>query len=135
MSYGGVYSYSEQIYRAAELTAAGVPAGAVITTIAFYNATGATTMSDLRTYMGHRSMMNYSSTTDWTPFSTLVQVDSGDWVTTGVGWFDIQLDNIYLIQCLYGDVHPQKLGCLSDADHPTLVDRLCQHGCDGREGV
>ncbi|MCR4738214.1 MAG: hypothetical protein K5846_08670, partial [Bacteroidales bacterium] len=25
MSYGGAYSYSEQIYRAAELTAAGVP--------------------------------------------------------------------------------------------------------------
>ena len=96
MSYGGVYSYSEQIYRAAELTAAGVPAGAVITTIAFYNATGATTMSDLRTYMGHRSMMNYSSTTDWTPFSTLVQVDSGDWVTTGVGWFDIQLDQPFV---------------------------------------
>ncbi|MCR4738217.1 MAG: fibronectin type III domain-containing protein [Bacteroidales bacterium] len=96
MSYGGAYSYSEQIYRAAELTAAGVPAGAVITTIAFYNATGATTMSDLRTYMGHRSTTSYSSTTDWTPFSTLVQVDSGDWVTTGIGWFDIQLDQPFI---------------------------------------
>ena len=50
MSYGGAYSWCQQIYRASELAAANVPAGAVIISISFYNATGATTMSDIRTY-------------------------------------------------------------------------------------
>ncbi|MBR4786535.1 MAG: fibronectin type III domain-containing protein [Bacteroidales bacterium] len=96
MSYGGAYSYAQQIYRAAEFTAAGVPAGAVITSIWFYNATGATTMSDLRTYLGPRSSDYFSSTTDWVPYNTLTLVDSGDWVTTGIGWFEIQLDQPYI---------------------------------------
>ena len=96
MSYGGAYSWCQQIYRAAEFTAANVPAGAVITAIEFYNATGATTMSDLRTYMGPRSTDYFSGTSDWAPYNTLTLVDSGDWVTTGTGWFSIQLDQPYI---------------------------------------
>ena len=92
MSYGGAYSWCQQIYRASELTAANVPAGAVILSISFYNATGATTMSDIRTYMGHCTNDYYTGTSDWAPYNTLALVDSGDWVTTGIGWFDVNLD-------------------------------------------
>ena len=95
MSYGGAYSWVQQIYSAAEFTAAGVPAGAVITSISFYNATGATTMSDIRTYMGHRSTTTFSGTSDWAPYNTLTLVDSGDWVAPA-GWFEIQLDQPFV---------------------------------------
>ena len=91
MSYGGAYSWCQQIYRASELAAANVPAGAVIISISFYNATGATTMSDIRTYMGHCTNDYFSGTSDWAPYSTLTLVDSGDWVAPA-GWFDINLD-------------------------------------------
>ena len=40
MSSGAVYSYTQNIYTAAELTAANVPAGATIIAIEFYNGTG-----------------------------------------------------------------------------------------------
>ena len=96
MSYGGAYSWCQQIYRAAEFTAAGVPAGALITSISFNNATGATTMSDLRTYMGHCTNDYFASTTSWVPYNTLMLVDSGDWVTTDTGWFEIQLDQPFV---------------------------------------
>ena len=95
MSYGGAYSWCQQIYRAAEFTAAGVPSGAIITSISFYNATGATTMSDIRTYMGHRSTAYFSGTSDWAPYNTLTLVDSGDWVAPA-GWFEIQLDQPFI---------------------------------------
>ena len=91
MSYGGAYSWCQQIYRAAELTAANVPPGAVILSISFYNATGATTMSDIRTYMGHCTNDYFSGTSDWVPYNTLTLVDSGDWVAPA-GWFDVNLD-------------------------------------------
>ena len=91
MSYGGAYSWTQQIYRAAELTAANVPAGAVILSIEFYNATGATLMSDLRTYMGHCTNDYFSGTSDWVPYNTLTLVDSGDW-NAPAGWFNIDLD-------------------------------------------
>jgi hypothetical protein len=95
MSYGGAYSWCQQIYRASEFTAANVPAGAVIIAIEFYNATGATVMSDLRTYMGHRTSEYFSGTSDWAPFNTLQLVDSGDWVSPA-GWFSIELDNPFV---------------------------------------
>ena len=96
MSYGGAYSWCQQIYRAAEFTAAGVPSGAIITSISFFNATGATTMSDIRTYLGHCTNDYFASTTSWVPYNTLMLVDSGDWVTTDTGWFEIQLDQPFV---------------------------------------
>ena len=95
MSYGGAYSYCQQIYRAAEFSAANVPAGATIIAIEFYNATGATTMSDLRTYMGLCTNNYFSGTTDWAPYNTLTLVDSGNWVAPA-GWFTIDLDNPFV---------------------------------------
>ena len=95
MSYGGAYSWCQQIYRAAEFTAAGVPSGAIITSISFYNATGATTMSDIRTYMGHCTNDYFASTSSWVPYNTLTMVDSGDWVAPA-GWFEIQLDQPFV---------------------------------------
>ena len=91
MSYGGAYSWTQQIYRAAEFTAANVPAGATIIAIEFYNATGATTMSDLRTYMGLCTNNYFSGTSDWVPYNNLTLVDSGDW-NAPAGWFTINLD-------------------------------------------
>ncbi|MBO7646703.1 MAG: hypothetical protein J6S56_01230, partial [Bacteroidales bacterium] len=95
MSYGGAYSWTQQIYRAAEFTAANVPAGAIILSIEFYNATGATLMSDLRTYMGLCSNDYFSGTSAWVPYNTLTLVDSGDW-NAPAGWFEIQLDQPYV---------------------------------------
>jgi len=91
MSYGGAYSWTQQIYRASELIAENVPAGAVIISIEFYNATGATLMSDLRTYMGHCTNDYFSGTSDWVPYNSLTLVDSGDWNAPD-GWFTINLD-------------------------------------------
>ena len=95
MSYGGAYSWTQQIYRASEFTAANVPAGATIISISFYNATGATLMSDLRTYMGHCTNDYFSGTSDWVPYNTLTLVDSGDW-NAPAGWFTIDLDNPFV---------------------------------------
>ena len=91
MSAGTLFSYTQNIYTAAELTAAGVPAGATITAIAFQNATGAATMHGCHTYMGYKSTTSFSSTSDIVPYGQLQQVDSSDWVTTGTGWFTINL--------------------------------------------
>ena len=95
MSYGGAYSWTQQIYRAAEFTAANVPAGAVILSIEFYNATGATLMSDLRTYMGLCTNDYFSGTSDWVPYNNLTLVDSGDW-NAPAGWFTVNLDNPFV---------------------------------------
>jgi len=95
MSYGGAYSWTQQIYRASEFLAANVPAGATITAIEFYNATGATLMSDLRTYMGLCTNDYFSNVSSWVPYNTLTLVDSGDW-NAPAGWFTINLDNPFV---------------------------------------
>ena len=95
MSYGGAYSWTQQIYRASEFTAANVPAGATIISISFYNATGATLMSDIRTYMGHCTNDYFANTSSWVPYNTLTLVDSGDW-NAPAGWFTIDLDNPFV---------------------------------------
>lgn len=112
LSSGTLFSYSQEIYTAAELTSAGVPAGAVITSIAFSNGTGTnTTMHGIHVYMGHRSTTSFSGTTDYTPFSDLVRVDSADWVTTTYGWITRDLatpfvwngvDNLVIGVCYSG---------------------------------
>ncbi|MBR4136493.1 MAG: fibronectin type III domain-containing protein, partial [Bacteroidales bacterium] len=97
MSGGTVFSYTQNIYTAAELTAAGVPAGAVIIAIEFSNGTGASlVLQNCRTYMAHRSTTSFSSATDYTPYNELTLVDSSDWVTTGSGWFMVNLTNPYV---------------------------------------
>ena len=95
MSYGGAYSWTQQIYRASELIAENVPAGAVIISIEFYNATGATLMSDIRTYMGLCTNDYFSSTSDWVSYNNLTLVDSGDW-NAPAGWFTVNLDNPFV---------------------------------------
>ena len=97
MSAGTLFSYVQSIYTASELTAAGVPAGAMITSIAFSNGTNTNTvMHACRTYMGHRASPSFSGTSDLTPASALTLVDSSDWVTTGTGWFDINLQTPFV---------------------------------------
>ena len=120
MSYGSAYSYSQQIYRASELTAAGITPGALITAIAFHNGTGTnTTMPNVRVYLGPRSTEYFANNSDWTPYNTLTLVDSGDWVTTGTGWIDVQLDQPYVwdgtsnlvVAVSYGGASTNTLNC------------------------
>ena len=120
MSYGSAYSYSQQIYRASELTAAGITPGALITAIAFHNGTNTnTTMPNVRVYLGPRSTEYFASNSDWTPYNTLTLVDSGDWVTTGTGWIDVQLDQPYVwdgtsnlvVAISYGGAATNSLNC------------------------
>ena len=97
MSGGTVFSYTQNIYTAAELTAAGVPAGAIITAIEFYNGTGGSlVLHNCRTYMAHRSTTYFTSATDYTPYNQLTLVDSSDWVTTGSGWFMVNLNTPFV---------------------------------------
>ena len=97
MSSGAVYSYTQNIYTAAELTAANVPAGATIIAIEFYNGTGeSVVMESCCTYMGHRSTTSFTSATDYTPFNQLTFVDSSNWVSTGLGWFTVNLTNPFI---------------------------------------
>ena len=92
MSAGTVYSYTQNIYTVDELTAAGVPAGAVITAIAFSNGTGTNTvMHGCHTYMGHRASSVFTNVDDNLLYNYLTQVDSSDWVTTGPGWINVNL--------------------------------------------
>ena len=97
MSSGAVYSYTQNIYTAAELTAANVPAGATIIALEFYNGTGeSVVMESCCTYMGHRSTTSFTSATDYTPFNQLTFVDSSNWVSTGLGWFTVNLTNPFI---------------------------------------
>ena len=97
MSGGTVFSYTQNIYTAAELTAAGVPAGAIITAIEFSNGTGESlVLHNCRTYMTHRSTTSFTSATDYTPYNQLTLVDSSDWVTTGSGWFTVNLHSPFV---------------------------------------
>ena len=97
MSGGTVFSYTQNIYTAAELTAAGVPAGATIIAIDFSNGTGESlVLHNCRTYMTHRSTTNFTSATDYTPYNQLTLVDSSDWVTTGSGWFTVNLHSPFV---------------------------------------
>ena len=92
-----MFSYTQNIYTAAELTAAGVPAGAVITAIEFSNGTGESlVLHNCRTYMAHRPTTSFTSASDYTPYNQLTLVDSSDWVTTGSGWFLVNLATPYV---------------------------------------
>ena len=85
-SNGAAYSYTQQIYTAEELADAGVPAGALITGIAFYNGTNtATTMHGIHLYLGHCEAESFMGVADYVSASQLMQVDSSDWVATAYG--------------------------------------------------
>ena len=71
------FTYSQQIYKKAEINAAGA-----ITAISFRTNTAAPTnwanSKDWVVYMGHSSKSTFESSTDWVPVSGLTQVFAGE---------------------------------------------------------
>jgi len=97
-SYYG-YNYSQQIYTAAEVSAA-VGTANYITAIKFYVDSAVlpqTNYSDWVVYMGHTTQANFATTTSWVPATSLTQVFSGTLpaITSG-NWVTLQLSTPFL---------------------------------------
>ena len=94
------YTYSQQIYTAAEITAAGGFPGALITKIRFaQNSGGTPTNSNGWTvYMANSSRTTYSSGSDWEPIGNFTQVFSGNITYNGTanGWVEITLSTPFV---------------------------------------
>lgn len=92
-SYYG-YSYSQQIYTAAEVSAA-IGTSTYITSVKFYVNTAVPSQDvykDWVVYMGNTTQTAFASNTNWVPFSSLTQVYSGDLPTLANGnWVTLQL--------------------------------------------
>jgi hypothetical protein len=89
------YSYSQQLYTSAELTAAIGTTNTVITKVRFYVSATAATQSNYNqwtVYIGNTTKTTFSSTTDWVPLSQMSQVYSGTLsnMTTG-NWVELSL--------------------------------------------
>lgn len=88
------YNYSQQIYKAAEVSAA-VGAGRFITELKFYVESPAPDQSkynDWVVYMGNTTQNGFTSGTSWVPMSSLKQVWSGTVPTMAAGtWVTIPL--------------------------------------------
>ncbi|MBL7712970.1 MAG: hypothetical protein JNL13_10910, partial [Chitinophagaceae bacterium] len=92
------YSYTQQIYTAAEISAAGGAASlGVIAKLRFYFNSGAATNSDNWTiYIGHTSKTSFSSTSDWVAVSSLTNVFSG--IVTfpaAKNWLEVPLSSYF----------------------------------------
>lgn len=85
------YNYSQQLYTAAEMTAAIGTTNTVITKIRFYVSSTASTQANYNqwtVYLGNTTKTSFASTTDWVPVSqmsmvysgTLPNMTSGTWV-------------------------------------------------------
>lgn len=88
------YSYSQQIYTAADLQTAGALPGANIQKIRFYLASGPaiTNNSSWAIYIGNSSKTEFISNTDWVPVANLTQVFNGNVTFPANGnWMEITL--------------------------------------------
>jgi hypothetical protein len=89
------YSYSQQIYTAAELNASGLYGPGSIQSIGFYCATAnvpTSSFDQITVLMGNTALSTFENTTSWIPASGLNNV--GTWVlppTTYVGWINFTL--------------------------------------------
>ncbi|WP_336964044.1 fibronectin type III domain-containing protein [Chryseobacterium contaminans] len=88
------YNYSQQIYKASEVSAA-VGTAKFITELQFYvekPAPDQTKYNEWVVYMGNTTQNNFTSTSNWVPFSSLKQVWSGTLPTMTAGtWVTIPL--------------------------------------------
>ena len=88
------YNYTQQIYTASEITAAGGTPGGQIYKIKFHwNGSGNLTNADVWTiYMGNTSKTSFSSNTDWVPLSSMTEVYTGQvTLPPSAGWVTITL--------------------------------------------
>jgi hypothetical protein len=82
------YSYSQSIYPAATLTAAGLVAGSTIKSIS-YNVTTAIadgTSNSWVVYAGNTAQSSFTSTTNWVTAANLTQVFNGTVTLSSTGW-------------------------------------------------
>ncbi|MEO5585961.1 MAG: hypothetical protein ABIQ75_10935, partial [Flavobacteriales bacterium] len=89
------YNYSQQIYRADEISAASGLAGD-ITAIRFHHVAGAgdlgTGWNNWTVYMGGTSQAEFSGASDWVPYSQLQQVFTGTIHPVIGDWMELVLD-------------------------------------------
>ncbi|WP_161990774.1 GEVED domain-containing protein, partial [Chryseobacterium viscerum] len=97
-SYYG-YSYSQQIYTAAEVSTA-IGTSTYITAVKFYVNTLSTpqdSYKDWVVYMGNTTQNSFSSNTNWIPLGSLTQVYTGDLPTiTNGNWVTLQLTTPFI---------------------------------------
>ncbi len=98
------YSYTQQIYTAADIIAANggtLPATNTITKLRFKTTTGSTTTTassnGWTVYMANTSVNNFAGTTSWIPYSALTQVFTGT-VTfpTPGNWLEVALPTSFI---------------------------------------
>ena len=91
------YSYTQQIYDAAELTNLSV--NSLITSLAFqYIHATAQTKNPITIYIGNTAKSNFTSTSDWIPIAAMQQVFSGTVVFNNSGsgfWVDIPFSSAF----------------------------------------
>lgn len=88
------YNYTQQIYKAAEITAAGGYSGTNITKVRFYFAAAAvpTNNDGWTVYMANSARNTFASNTDWEPIANFTQVFSGNITFPGTaGWVEVTL--------------------------------------------
>lgn len=92
------YTYSQQIYTAADLMTAGITGSAEIQKIRVYNTSGSlTSATNWSVYLGNSSKTSFTSNTDWESASNLQQVFSGTVTDPGNNaWLEITFTNPFI---------------------------------------
>ncbi|MGQ3133289.1 MAG: PKD domain-containing protein [Flavobacteriales bacterium] len=93
------YSYTQQIYTAAEITAAGGVPGNISKLRFFFASTSSGTGSSTgwTVYMGNSTRTEFTSNTDWEPLANLNQVYTGTVTYPAAGnWLEITLGTPFL---------------------------------------
>lgn len=88
------YNYTQQIYKASEISAAGGYSGTTITKIRFYFTAAASPVNNdgWTVYMANSARNTFNSVTDWEPIASFTQVFSGTVVFPGTaGWVEVPL--------------------------------------------
>lgn len=90
------FSYSQQIYTAAEILSAGGFTGSSISKIRFYLASGSFPIDNSAgwtVYMGNTATAAYAGTTSWIPVGSMNQVFSGNvtFPSAGGAWVEVAL--------------------------------------------
>lgn len=92
------YSYSQQLYTAAELLANGAVPGVAILNLRFYLESGPSNMGNASAwtvYMANSTRSEFSTNTDWEPLSNLMQVFDGTVAFSVGAWVDIPLSGSF----------------------------------------
>jgi PKD repeat protein len=92
------FSYSQQIFTAADMIGAGATAAGTITKIRFYLATANSANSTGWTiYLGNTSKTEFTSNTDWVPVSAMSMNYTGNVTFTASGnWMEVTLNTPFL---------------------------------------